>query len=169
MSKRSVFADVTKEERKYILKRDEHKCIFCGKDKSLTMVHVFVSRGKGGKGNRQNIVTGCVECHYYTLDNPLFSKNNIKSLRMQSLAEQYLIMAENITDVKQLKKDLIYKKEIEYKLEPIFIKPERRCEECRYLVKNKFNNSTIPTYFCLAKKKQMSKKNETCAEYKGVL
>ena len=71
MSKRSQWCDVSKELRKYIINRDK-ECVNCGAKKPLTMAHIFLSRAKGGKGCKENIVALCNRCHYYILDNPTF-------------------------------------------------------------------------------------------------
>ena len=58
MSKRSNWCDYDKNTRKYIKKRDNDKCVLCGAKGALQIMHVFISRAKGGKGCKENGVLG---------------------------------------------------------------------------------------------------------------
>lgn len=177
MTQRSKWCDVDKETRKYVLKRDKH-CIFCGAKKPLTMVHVFLSRAKGGKGCKENILAGCTQCHFFILDNPIGKKNNQKSVEMMTKAKNHLIKEENITVNKEFMDSLRYKKvlggpePIKAYNPPITNESKwvnqcfDKCQDCRYLKKNKFNNSSIPSYFCVAKKQVVGKKNKACDKFK---
>jgi hypothetical protein len=177
MSIRSKWCDPDKETRKYILKRDKH-CIFCGNKNSLTMVHVFLSRAQGGKGSKENNVAGCTQCHYFLLDNPIGKVNNEKSKQMLDYAKKHLIEKENITYNKQFIESLKYKKSVDT-LSPLAfgydIKKEvktigsDKCGNCSKLVKNKFGNSSIPSYYCTLKRKIVSRKSNVCEDYKEAI
>ncbi|MFT7032165.1 MAG: 5-methylcytosine-specific restriction endonuclease McrA [Cyclobacteriaceae bacterium] len=45
-----------------ILKRDAHKCQYCGTTKDLTLDHL-IPRSKGGKSTWKNLVTACKRCN----------------------------------------------------------------------------------------------------------
>ena len=49
--------------RKNILRRDGHRCQYCGRgDVSLTVDHI-VPKARGGDDTWENLVTACVECN----------------------------------------------------------------------------------------------------------
>lgn len=49
--------------RKNILRRDGHKCQYCGRsDLPLTVDHV-IPKSKGGKDTWENLVTACIKCN----------------------------------------------------------------------------------------------------------
>src|SRR5207249_4416187 len=49
--------------RKNILRRDSHRCQYCGSgDRSLTVDHV-IPKSKLGEDTWENLVTACVECN----------------------------------------------------------------------------------------------------------
>jgi hypothetical protein len=48
--------------RKLVLKRDGHKCVYCGSSKSLTIDHV-VPISKGGESSWDNTVASCWKCN----------------------------------------------------------------------------------------------------------
>jgi len=48
--------------RKEVLKRDHHRCQYCGTTKRLTLDHV-IPRSKGGKHSWDNVVTACEKCN----------------------------------------------------------------------------------------------------------
>ena len=54
MSKRSNWCEFDKETRKYIKKRDNNECVICHKKGALQVMHIFLSRAKGGKGSKDN-------------------------------------------------------------------------------------------------------------------
>lgn len=109
-SKRTKWCNVAPPTRNAILVRDGNKCILCGSSSYLTMAHIFVSRAKGGKGSKDNIVTLCKNCHFYHLDNPIGEKNVLQAKVNMEKCKQYLIKKENITNVDVLKERLTYKK-----------------------------------------------------------
>ena len=49
--------------RRNILKRDGHKCVYCGRaDLPLTLDHV-IPRSKGGDDSWENLVAACLPCN----------------------------------------------------------------------------------------------------------
>lgn len=49
--------------RKNILRRDNHKCVYCGRgDLAFTIDHV-IPKSKGGKDTWENLVTACLPCN----------------------------------------------------------------------------------------------------------
>ena len=51
-----------KPNRKAIMKRDDHRCQYCGAIKNLTIDHV-IPTSKGGKNTWENMVTACLDCN----------------------------------------------------------------------------------------------------------
>lgn len=49
--------------RKNILKRDRHKCQYCGTTDKLTIDHV-IPRSRGGGDQWENLVTACTTCNH---------------------------------------------------------------------------------------------------------
>ncbi|MGB3514746.1 MAG: HNH endonuclease [Microcoleaceae cyanobacterium] len=50
--------------RKEVLRRDHHRCQYCGTTKRLTLDHV-IPRSKGGKHSWDNVVTACEKCNAF--------------------------------------------------------------------------------------------------------
>lgn len=49
--------------RRNILKRDKHKCAYCGRsDRPLTVDHI-VPRSRGGTDSWENLITACLNCN----------------------------------------------------------------------------------------------------------
>ena len=48
--------------RKNILRRDSHKCLYCGSTINLTVDHV-IPKSRGGEDCWENLVTACVKCN----------------------------------------------------------------------------------------------------------
>ena len=48
--------------RKNILRRDGHRCQYCGTSQNLTVDHV-VPKSKGGEDSWDNLVTACIKCN----------------------------------------------------------------------------------------------------------
>jgi len=167
MSKRSVWCEPSKETRKQILKRDQNQCIFCHSEKALTQAHVFLSRAKGGKGSKENLITSCMACHYFLLDNPIGKTNIEKSKTMLEYAKNYLIHKENIINDKEFIKSLKYQKEYNFEVktkEAYNIEP--RCETCYNLKKVNNNINSIPSYYCILTQDIIAKKRKACERYK---
>lgn len=189
MSKRSAWCEFDKETRKYIKQRDNDRCVICGMRGALQIMHIFVSRQHGGRGTKENGCLGCVRCHN-EIDN---GSNTERSRKFKQYCESYLIEKENIVDVEQLKKDLIYHKqhcsidmnEIIKEMEnaqknkinakkhiilsknvEISQKCTKKCKNCKFLVKDKFKyNSTIPSYYCKYRKININKSTNACSKY----
>lgn len=48
--------------RKNILKRDSHRCLYCGSNKDLTIDHV-IPKSRGGMDTWENLATACNPCN----------------------------------------------------------------------------------------------------------
>lgn len=48
--------------RKNILRRDNHKCQYCGSSINLTIDHI-IPKSRGGDDSWENLVTACVRCN----------------------------------------------------------------------------------------------------------
>ena len=107
MSIRSQFCEFDKETRKYIKKRDNNRCIFCGNNGALQKAHIFLSRAKGGNGCKENGVRLCIKCHQ-ALDN---GKDVSLRDQISRFCRSYLIEKENIIDLSSLMKTLKYDKD----------------------------------------------------------
>ena len=166
MSKRTQWTDFDKETKKYIKKRDGGRCVICGRHGATQCMHIFLSRAKGGKGCKENGASGCPECHRIN-DNPIGKKELEMSITNNFKVKQYLIEKEKLTINKEFLDSLKYKKE-PTPFKKIDLEKKDKCKDCIYLVKNKFNKSTIPTYYCKAKHKIVGKRNNVCERFKEV-
>lgn len=173
MSVRSNWCEFNKETRKYIKKRDNNECIICHNKGALQIMHIFVSRAKGGKGCKENGVLGCVRCHQI-IDNPIGEEQNKLSKEYLSYCYQYLFNKEKILYNDEFKKSLIFDKKDYLKKQEIKIQELNKkqfinkCKNCKWLVKNKYNNSTIPSYYCKIKRKIQSRNSEVCDNFKNL-
>lgn len=166
MTKRSQWCEFDKETRKYIKKRDKEQCVICGAKGALQIMHIFVNRSHGGKGCKENGVLGCVNCHKI-IDNPIGSIQNELSLQYLDRCKKYLIDIEHLTIDNDFYNMLQYKKEIE-KIE-IDLSPKvykKRCKTCKFLIKSKINNSSIPSYYCKYRHISLNKNTEACKNYR---
>ena len=91
MSIRSQWCEFDKETRKYIKKRDNNRCVFCGNNGALQIAHIFLSRAKGGNGCKENGVMLCIKCHQ-ALDN---GKDASLRDQINQFCRAYLIEKEN--------------------------------------------------------------------------
>ena len=166
MSVRSNWCEFDKDTRKYIKKRDQDKCIICGYKGALQIMHIFVSRAKGGKGSKENGVLGCIKCHQI-LDNPIGKEQNKLSQEYKAYCYQYLFNKEKIVYNDEFINSLKFNKQ-KMEIKPIEIKPiiKNKCKNCKWLVKNKFNNSSIPSYYCKILRKIQSKNSDVCKDFK---
>ena len=55
-------ANISKEERKAIYKRDGYRCALCDSTRYL-QIHHHVPRGEGGTNSPHNLITLCSDCH----------------------------------------------------------------------------------------------------------
>ena len=168
MSKRSSWSEYDKEERKYIKKRDGDKCIICGSKGALQIMHIFLSRAHGGKGCRQNGVLGCLY-HHRIIDNPIGVDENKLSKELLQYCKDYLIRVEHINPDETFMESLKYKKQVEeFKINLDYaLKKMDRCKNCIYLVKNKYSNSSIPSYYCKYRKILINKTTPACKSFKN--
>lgn len=106
MSIRSQWCEFDKETRKYIKKRDNNRCVFCGNNGALQIAHIFLSRAHGGKGCKDNGVMLCIKCHQ-ALDN---GKDTSLRNEIHTYCAEYLVKKENILSITELMKTLKYDK-----------------------------------------------------------
>lgn len=166
MSKRSQWCEFDKETRKYIKKRDKEQCVICGAKGALQIMHIFVNRSHGGKGCKENGCLGCVKCHKI-LDNPIGTYENTLKKEYQKICENHLIEKEHLTIDNDFYNMLQYKKEIEKienDLSPKVYK--KRCKTCKFLIKSKVSNSSIPSYYCKYRHISLNKNTEACKYYR---
>jgi 5-methylcytosine-specific restriction endonuclease McrA len=48
--------------RKNILRRDNHRCQFCGVSNNLTIDHI-IPKSRGGEDSWENLITACIRCN----------------------------------------------------------------------------------------------------------
>lgn len=92
--------DISQKVKKEVWERDNHKCIFCGKEAPLFNANShYIKRSQLGLGIPKNIMTNCDECHD-KYDDSIFRKEmQIKAKRhFQSKYEDWN------------EEDLVYKK-----------------------------------------------------------
>lgn len=82
MSKRSKACGISQATKKKVWKRDNERCIICGRWVPVSCANAhYIKRSQGGLGIEQNIVTMCPKCHYeedHGQDTQLY-KNKIKT------------------------------------------------------------------------------------------
>lgn len=195
MSKRSAWCEFSNDERKYMKKRENNRCAICHRTGALEAMHIFVSRAKGGHGVRTNGVMGCCLCHRimdnpigdnenklskqymeycqnYLIENEHIK--DIKKLKNELIyhKEDHIIdmslviknVQKNKFNVKNCKNnaknDNILQKNVENSQ-----KTQEYCKNCKFLVKNKIQNSTIPAYYCKYRKINLHKNTKACKKY----
>ena len=170
MSIRSNWCEFDKDVRKYIKKRDKNKCVICGSKGALQIMHIFLNRSHGGKGCKDNGCLGCVRCHRI-IDNPIGSDENKLSKELLQYCKDYLILVENIKYDDDFINSLKYKKEIkkiDFNVNYLeLVKKKDRCKNCKYLIKNKYNNSSISSYYCRYRHMLIHKTTEACKSFKS--
>ena len=64
MNTRTKKTNIPMDVKQVVFERDQECCIFCGKHLTVSFacVHV-IPRSSGGLGIKENIVTGCSDCH----------------------------------------------------------------------------------------------------------
>lgn len=83
-SKRTKATSISQSVKEIVWERDNRCCIFCGMPLPMSMACVhFISRANGGLGIKENIVTGCMDCHR-KLDQSINRKS------MTNFVRQYL-------------------------------------------------------------------------------
>ncbi len=170
-SKRSQWSEFDKDERKYIKKRDKEECYLCGAKGALQIMHIFVNRANGGKGERRNGVLGCVKCHTI-MDNPIGAAQCEMAKANLAKCKAYLMDVEHITITeRELCEQLRFSKERDLPPVPIVAhppvpqKPEHRCADCAFCVRNRRTNSTVPSYFCKRHYCIARKSAPACAQF----
>lgn len=166
MSIRSQWCEYDKETRKYIKKRDNNRCTFCGNNGALQIAHIFLSRAKGGKGCKENGVLLCLKCHQ-ALDN---GKDTSLRNEIHTFCAEYLTKKENIISITELMKTLKYDKinslRNDIKIELPVKKIENKCRDCIMLEKKENKYNSIPVYYCKLKNTRVNKNKEACREIK---
>jgi hypothetical protein len=169
---RKDWSEYDRETRKYIKKRDNNQCIItgCGSKNNLQIMHIWVNRSHGGKGCKENGVLGCMH-HHQIIDNPIGKEQNELSKKLLQECKEYLIEKENINPDETFIQSLKFKKEIvqvNTNLDYIKgIKQKDRCKHCKYLIKNKYNKSSIPSYYCKYRHILIHKTTEACKNFKN--
>lgn len=167
---RKDWTEYDRETRKYIKKRDNNQCILCNSKNNLQIMHIWLNRAHGGKGCKENGVLGCINCHSI-LDNPIGIEQNNQSKIFMEICKNYLIEKENIIPNEEFINSLKFKKEIisiNTNLEYInAIKQKNRCKHCKYLIKNKYSSSSIPSYYCKYRHIIIHKTTEACKQFKS--
>lgn len=83
-----------------VWERDQHKCIFCGKEVDWRFANShYIKRSQLGMGIEENILTNCDKCH------KLFEEST-KREEMKEIAKKYLISKHPNWN----EEDLVYKK-----------------------------------------------------------
>ena len=88
-----ISANVDRETRKAVYKRDGWACALCNSTRYLQIHHV-ISRGKGGKqGDPQNMITLCSVCHMQAHGDNLkgmpFTQADVEQACVEYLADMY--------------------------------------------------------------------------------
>lgn len=99
-SKRTKATSIPKQVKLIVWERDNHKCIFCGREVPWNLANShFIKRSHGGLGIPENLFCNCLECHNKFDD-------SINREWMLPIARHYLMSKyENWNE-----KDLMYKK-----------------------------------------------------------
>lgn len=109
MNKRSEACNFDEKTRAYIKKRDHNRCVICGSQNRLQIMHIFINRAHGGLGVKENGCLGCIHCHKI-IDNPIGQMQNAQSKELKAYCKQYLIDKEKITYNEDFLKSIKYKK-----------------------------------------------------------
>ena len=167
---RKDWSEYDRETRKYIKKRDNNKCVLCGSPYDLQIMHIWVNRSHGGKGCKENGVLGCKVCHTI-MDNPIGKEQNELSKIYLERCKEYLTKIENINPDETFMESLVFRKKcviINTDIDKILAtKKKDRCKHCKYLVKNKYGNSSIPSYYCKYRHMMIHKTTEACKNFKS--
>jgi hypothetical protein len=165
MGKKKQWVEFDKNVKKYIKKRDGGKCVLCGNEGATQCTHVFLDKLNGGKGCKENGVSLCIDC-INKLFKPLGKEEIEYSITKLNEIKHYLIEKENITVNKEFIDSLKFKKEkIPFSIEELKIIQERKCKDCIYLIRNKYSNNDIPSYFCKKRKQIVGKKSKVCYNF----
>jgi 5-methylcytosine-specific restriction endonuclease McrA len=79
--------------RKNILRRDNHKCVYCGRsDLTLTIDHI-IPKARGGSDTWENLVAACVKCNNKKGDRTPDEAN--MPLRIKPYAPNHIMFMKN--------------------------------------------------------------------------
>lgn len=92
--------------RKSIMKRDGHKCQYCGSTEDLTIDHI-IPKSRGGKDTWDNLVTACNRCNNVK-GNRIPKEANMKLLREPYRPNHILYLKTSIGKVEELWKPYLY-------------------------------------------------------------
>lgn len=84
-----------KPTRENIFRRDGMRCIYCNKEKTLTLDHV-IPKSRGGKNTWENLVTCCMKCNV-TKDSKTPEEAGMR-MRHNPFKPGYLYFIKNISD-----------------------------------------------------------------------
>ena len=82
--------------RQNVFKRDDHRCIYCGTNRDLTLDHV-IPKSKGGGNTWENLVTCCGSCNVKKDDKTLEEVG--LTMRHKPFRPTYLYFIEKIKNV----------------------------------------------------------------------
>jgi 5-methylcytosine-specific restriction endonuclease McrA len=57
-----ISANISKETRKAVYRRDGWRCALCDSTKTI-QIHHYIPRSRGGTNSPQNLITLCSDCH----------------------------------------------------------------------------------------------------------
>lgn len=99
-SKRTQALSIPKDVKLIVWERDNHKCIFCGREVPWNLANShFIKRSQGGLGIPENLFCNCLECHNKFDD-------SVNREWMLPIARNYLLSKYDGWN----EKDLVYKK-----------------------------------------------------------
>ena len=86
-------ANISREKRYKIYRRDGFACCLCGSGSNLQIHHV-IPRGEGGSDFEENLATLCAVCHaqihgYIPLDCPDMSREDMEQMLIEYMADFY--------------------------------------------------------------------------------
>lgn len=103
-SKRTQALAINKQTKLIVWERDNHKCIFCGREVPWNLANShFIKRSHGGLGIPENLFCNCLECHNKFDD-------SVNRKWMLPIARNYLISKYDGWNEKKL----VYKKQKHY-------------------------------------------------------
>lgn len=93
--------------RKNILRRDNHKCQYCGRsDLPLTIDHV-IPKSKGGQDTWENLVAACIKCNNKKGDRTL-EEANMKLIRKPFRPSHIMFLKNFVGQVDERWKPYLY-------------------------------------------------------------
>ncbi len=93
--------------RKNILRRDNHKCQYCGRsDLPLTIDHV-IPKSKGGQDTWENLVAACIKCNNKKGDRT-FEEANMQLIRKPFRPSHIMFLKNFVGQVDERWKPYLY-------------------------------------------------------------